>query len=512
MNFNLPIANGSDFPLESLHADSSSFHSNLRMSTVLDTVRGSFSTESSVDTNCTAVRNGSDFGDRQLEREKHLRVFDRLLLAPLFTMAMLHGFNKNVSHAKTMGFHSALGIDDNHWSILLMTFYLGFIASTVIVVMCFRKTGSIILWCLCAATVLSGLVTMANAAVVTNDFLKAWMWVAMTRFIQGSCEGVFSAMMVTYLIQFYKSTQLANRMLFFFLVPGLSSSVGALYAFACVHWTHVEMSNWQVFFTGEGLLTVVTGIISFLILPKSVEQTLPSTGAPTNDPDTSSRSAKGFAPEHVSVANLYSLIHNPAACNWMLIDVALGAPATMVFLYLPQIIMRIGFSIEQANLMTCFPYLFAVTALILLIRIANDYSKANIIAFIFGLQSLGFGLYRLTFLSQSRYTQYIAYSSTFLMTLGIGTTNVLAAKHFGPLIKSNEQRLFLNTLGVGLINTTGIITSWVFRSQSFRSEEMTIVFVVLGLLASVLGERMIRKQDEGLTAQNVHPSERKSSV
>lgn len=499
---NVNIANGSDFPLESLQASSQRIrypqnnHHSTRMSAVLDSVRGSTSTDATFDLDTEAERRGSEDGLTKLEIEKLLAKFDLRLLAPLFVMAMFHGFDKNVSHAKTMGFKLALKIDDNQWSTLLMTFYLGFMISTILIVIYVRKTGAAILKYLCAISVIAGLATMSNAVVITIPLSRPWIWITMTRLVQGLCEGAFSAMMVTYLLQFYTTTQLANRMILFFLVPGLSSATGAIYSFACLHLTNGSIMNWQLLFLGEGACTILVAILTYWILPGSVRRATFVTGEHTKLSLKLINRSADFSPESISFSQLVTLLRNPVARNWMLIDIALGIPATMVFLYLPQIILRIGFSTKATNFMTAFPYLAAVLALFFMIRQVNSYSKSNMIAVVFALQTLGFGVYRLTFLHSNQYLQYVAYASTFLMALGIGTTNVLAAKHYGPLIKVNEQRLVLNTLGVGLINLTGVITSWVFRSETFRSDEMTIAFVAMGLLTSVFGEWTIKEHEQ----------------
>ena len=160
---------------------------------------------------------------------------------------------------------------------------------------------------------------------------------------------------------------------------------------------------------------------------------------------------------------------------------------TIITLYLPQIILRIGFASKLANLMTCFPYFTAILFLLLVVRKSNSNHRLHWFAGIFLVQLTGFLLYRLTVSRLGRVFQGLAYFSTFLMATGVGTTNVLAAKHFGPMIEGNSQRLFLNTIGVCLINLGGVLMSWLFRTTQFRADNTAVVFAGFGLFVCYIG-------------------------
>lgn len=485
------IANGSDFPLDTFCKPSHGLpagadHDRLEAhhGTRLEVTQGlicsrSCDEESSDHTGMkTALKTNKDA----------LRYTDRRLLGPLFVMAILHGFLKNVSHAKTMDLNATLHIPDNAWALLLTTFFLGFLISTFAFILCFKTENRPLLpTFLCLTTVLTGLVTIGNGVVPMALGDKTWYWIAFSRFLQGLSEGAFTTLLVTYLLQFYTTDQLCFRMFLFFLVPGAASAIGALYAFGCYHIPSKILLNWQWFFIGEGVFAIVTGCLAYLILPRqpSLSQ---STSRPVAITDTKSPGVVAVE-QWMSLKDCFSLLASPAGYSWMLIDLALGFPVSMVLLYLPQIIIRIGVPNQTANLLTVFPYLTAVACLFIMMRFSETRSKEAAMTVIFGLQAFGFTLYRLSFVLQHQCAPLLAYIATFFMATGLGTTNVLAARLYGPHIKRKDHRLFLNAVGVGLINSAGIATTWLFRSKHMRAEEVTIGFCVLGMLTARFGMR-----------------------
>lgn len=471
----------------------------LRLSAVLDLGRGSDSMD---DQTSVPLITASDScyapPDTLVEEVKSIKSLDLRLLPPVWLMGMMHGFNKNVSHAKTMGMSAHLQISDDQWSLLLMTYFIGFILTSAAILFYLQNSRVNTLRHLCTYTFCSGLVTGLNVLAPRLSALgiEPWTVFAFTRFAQGVLEGAYSPHVITYLLQFYSRKQLSDRMWLFFLVPALSSALGAVYAYAMIHISHGKLLNWQWLYLVESLFTVILSLCCHLVLP-SRPRRLVSVCEAESKALSPSQITSQRAAEYRNMSDLrelWYLIRQPAAYTWMLLDIALGIPATTLLLYLPQLILRLQFSQARANLLTAFPHLFAAVALVCVIQNTNRPDPKHMIIVIFLFQIIGFGIYRLTFLRTNLALQNLAYASTFLMALGIGTTNVLAAKHYGMAIQSDRHRLMLNALGTVLINFTGIITSWTFRAQSFSSDNMTIVFVVLGFVVSIIDKSINHQQ------------------
>ncbi|ORY79973.1 major facilitator superfamily domain-containing protein [Protomyces lactucae-debilis] len=553
------IANGNDYPIETLEeCRNATLHEaqeprvsprqrvhTTQLSAVLDSIRGSVltanesrpqtaessssapqpvtlpplqssSTSIAEDEVSKAKRAAHDAADD----ERHLRHCDRLLLAPLFVIALLHGFDKNVSHAKTMKMDISLGISSTQWSILLIACYLGFIIGTVVVVIYVRAQGKRLLAILTTLTIMMGTVTSLIAS--SSQFNYAWLWITAIRFLQGLFEAGFNAMMATYLLQFYTAAQLAPRMLLFFLAPAGASGLGALYAYAMIHIRGAMIDNWQAFYLGEGLLTVFCGIAAWFWLPSdwanaSWHRALADAQEESKELDAElglesplqRTTTLQFIDEGFDLRQLKCLIRSVPGRSWMLADISLGLTTALILLYLPQFIEKLGFSSPHANLMTVFPYIGALAVLLVSLKLApgTDQARAWLLMCIFALQAVGFLIYYIVMLQLGRQTatasvtspnlertssasdkdlstgfKVLGYLSLFLAASGVGTSNVLAAKLYGLRIDDHALRLVVNTVGVALINVAGGIASW--APSTGKQEAFGLAFAAFGFLVT----------------------------
>jgi MFS family permease len=555
------IANGNDFPIETLVADEANIQEashvhrgsprhrihTTRLSAVLDSVRGSVLTSdesrpqssgtqfsgspivqqvAGPSSSTTSIAPGDDTAleKRQQaadvsEDSRHLRHCDRQLLAPLFVMSLLHAFDKNVSHAKTMGMDSQLGISSAQWSILLTACYLGFVISTILVVVYIRVDGKRLLAMLGSLTIMMGSVTALMP--VAADLTHAWLWVAAIRFLQGLFEAGFNAMMATYLLQFYTAAQLAPRMFVFFLVPAGAACLGSLYAFGMFHIGGAAVQNWQAFFVAEGLFTVICSTAAWFWLPYSWENASWHRKAGSDmekinqelglDSPLHRTTTLQFIDEGFDLRQLRCLLRSVPGRSWMLADISLGVTTALVLLYLPQMIEKLGFSAVMANLLTAFPYIAALGVLFVSLKCApgTDQARAFLVVCIFALQAVGFFIYFLVLLQAKdsvldatsvtspdlsgrtkdagneldKGLKALGYLSLCLAASGVGTSNVLAAKLYGLRIDDHALRLVVNTVGVALINLAGGIASW--APETNKQEVFGFAFATFGFFVTL---------------------------
>jgi sugar phosphate permease len=79
---------------------------------------------------------------------------------------------------------------------------------------------------------------------------------------------------ILYLSYFYKHHELSLRLGFFWTAMSLSDICAALLAYGLLHLRGVHhKSGWRWLFLIEGLLTLVIGIASFILMPASPTQT-----------------------------------------------------------------------------------------------------------------------------------------------------------------------------------------------------------------------------------------------
>ncbi|BFZ55269.1 hypothetical protein PYCC9005_002309 [Savitreella phatthalungensis] len=526
------IANGSDFPIDSLASDrgSSRRHSyvpgtngiltaasnghgdddrtpaaqsaeeiDVPADGVFELLRGCdsrcsnrSSNKNSFEVTTTAIAQGSiALGETQITdfpTPKAVRLADRMLLPPVYLMALLHGFAKNVSHAKTMGMAEHLDIGEAAYSALLMVYFLGFLAGTLHVVAFSRTTAKSILRRLNGSTAVTGILAALMVVTPYMTPTSATAYVTLFRLGTGFCEGAFAALMTSYLLQFYTSEQLARRMLLFFTVPGMSSALGALLCFLLFQIKEDGvLTRWQWLFLGQGCLGLIFAPLCHHCLPasphaynhlsedhRSVDRELQHTKAQEAHGVDKDRSSP-MSPQTQTRTQLGAIVRSPAAITWLVIDLALSLPATMVLLYLPQILQRAGFDAERSNLLTIFPYLLATSTIVVLMRFNPMLGQKRAMAGIFAGQVAGMAVYYATVIHPGgtemngvpvHTRRTLAYVCTFAMASGVGTTNVIAAKAYGSAIDTTQQRLLVNTIGVMLIQAGGMVSSWVFSPDT----------------------------------------------
>ncbi|KAN0113151.1 MFS general substrate transporter [Hyaloscypha variabilis] len=94
------------------------------------------------------------------------------------------------------------------------------------------------------------------------------------RAILGILQGGFIPDIILYLSYFYKHHELSIRLGFFWTAMSLSDVIAAFLAYGLLHLRGVHgKSGWRWLFLIEGLLTLVIGIASFILMPASPTQT-----------------------------------------------------------------------------------------------------------------------------------------------------------------------------------------------------------------------------------------------
>jgi MFS family permease len=92
------------------------------------------------------------------------------------------------------------------------------------------------------------------------------------RALLGIAEGGLLPGMVLYLSHFYRRTELAVRIGIFYTAASLSGAFGGLLARGLSAIGHRGgLEGWRWIFVIEGLITILCGVISYLVLPNGIQ-------------------------------------------------------------------------------------------------------------------------------------------------------------------------------------------------------------------------------------------------
>lgn len=396
----------------------------------------------------------------------------------LFLMSIFNGFNKNVSHAKTMGMDAYLFITHDQWSVLLMDYYIGYFLGMLIIVLFCRNCGPSSAF-LCQVVIMSGVCTMSNAFA---DFLprhQRWIWISMTRYFQGMFEALFSILLIAYISRHHGKSELASFMPLHLMVPAVSSCLGAIYARGMVEIQIAAFASWQLHFIIWGGSSIIIGIICFLSLNKS---------SYSPEVQNSEVTEKNLSLQQKSIS-LRRLFVHPIALIWMVSSFISGISANILLLFMPQMFAKAGFSLKDSNLLPTFAYLTALLSLILLLSRAAAYDRIHAMIALYSCQLSGFLMYRTSLALRDSFMAQEIQLASLLMAAGIGSQTVLAAKEYGSRFRDEGELLAVNTVVVGFFNLGGVLMSWTFRVDHFLAENLACGLVSLGFALSLVHYR-----------------------
>ncbi|KAJ3576981.1 hypothetical protein NP233_g27 [Leucocoprinus birnbaumii] len=429
-----------------------------------------------------------------------------LYVLPVVAIFYLLSFldRTNLGNARVAGLQKDLKMTDKQYSISLTVTYVPYIVAELPSNLLLKTVGPNLM--LPAMLALWGVVTTLQGVVKSYSGLLA------ARFFLGMLEGGVFPGLVLYLSFFYPRQRLQWRISAFFSAASLSGAFSGLLAFGIINMDGIgNKPGWSWIFILEGLFTVLFGLVSFLLLPRSprhayflneqekdyIVAKLKEDGVEGRDP-----SIDAFSWREVGKAFMLPQI-------WFL-AVVLFCDGTVLYglaYFSPSIVQGLGFTASRAQLMTVPPFAAAFVGMSHLLqpfecrlnhfslRLLLLFSAATISAWISDryhcrglilmLSSLmcviGFAM----FLGSTKHN--VQYGSLFFSIPGTYIVAPTVSTWLANNATPHTRRATAIAIGFILTNSGGILATWLLGSLSPppRYTKATITLLVFSVFMVV---------------------------
>lgn len=283
-----------------------------------------------------------------------------------------------------------------------------------------------------------------------------------------------------YLSHFYRRTELALRIGIFYTATSLSGAFGGLLARGLNAIGHKGgLAGWRWIFIVEGLLTVLIGSLSYLVLPNAIESA-----------SFLSPSQKILARRRLDEENR---AHEPFAWSEVrrgVLNVQVWLSALAYFsilcglysfsLFLPTIINNLKFASDpnEAQLWSVIPYVVSAVCTVLVAMVSDRLAlRGPIMLCTLPIAIVGYGV-----ISHST-NPHVQYGMTFLMATGLYASVPCLLSWNSNNSAGHYKRATTSALQLMIANCGGFVASFVYQKKEgpqFRKSHE----IMLGLLCA----------------------------
>ncbi|KAM0746363.1 MFS general substrate transporter [Meredithblackwellia eburnea MCA 4105] len=419
--------------------------------------------ESKKDMSVIDARTGSETPESHLvidksEERRLLRKLDWSLLPCLAIMYLCNALDKgNLGNALTDGLDKDLHLVGNQYYLIVMVFY---------VPLCLCGTP-ISLWIKrwSAARVLPLMMLGFGSMAMINAAAKNFGELFFIRIILGICESAMLPGVVFYLSSFYTRTELASRIGIFYSAAQISGAFSGLISYGVFQVNSPKIKGWQMLFIIEGGFTIIFATIAFFFLPLRPETHWILT---PREKELCRirilRNSSSVINEKLNVGDAFRpFVQDWRYIIWALLSLGLGVPLAGIGNFLPQIVARLGYNKVKTNLLTVAPNIVGALCVILFTQ-SSDYFRERSFHITFALLVTMIGFVILGTIDVLSH-KAVAYFACFLLSAGSASPSVLTSTWYNNNSPSENKRVVLTAVMVGIANSSGLISSNVFRAQ-----------------------------------------------
>ncbi|WQF88112.1 Putative major facilitator superfamily, MFS transporter superfamily [Colletotrichum destructivum] len=444
--------------------------------------RSSISMAKAVEDVEVASSNTQTVGERAMNRRVN-RKMDIALLPLLSLLYLFNGLDRgNVGNAQTQGFTNDIGAVPDDLNLAVSLFFITFILFQPPSAAIGRWLGGkhwipvmMLGW---------GFVTLGQAFVKGRGSLIA------TRLLIGAFEAGFYPTAVAYLSFFYCRYDLAVRVGLFYGQYAVAGAFSGAISYGVFHLNHGPLKNWQYLFIIEGALTVLFGLVAWVLLPVGPGSAWFLTPAERRFAADRIRADNALFVEHTYDSDgleedrLTKRDFVETARDWkfwyvLAFNICASVPGQAFSVFLPLVVQGLGYSSIEANLMSVPPYVCGAVGLYCF-TLSSDYHKERGYHILGGIMIALIGLIA-TVTVESHGGKYAA-----LCVLLLGSyvaAPLTVAWLSGNTPEPGKRSLVLGLNGFG--NISGIIGAQLYRAQ-YKPDYKIPFYATLGFVAAAL--------------------------
>ncbi|KAG9312983.1 major facilitator superfamily domain-containing protein [Chiua virens] len=321
------------------------------------------------------------------------RKLDIWILPSCTCLFLLYALDtSNIGNARLAGLQTSLAMSDHQYSLALTVTMVPYLFAAFPASLLLKRIGPNVM--------LPTMAILWGVASGAQGFVHNYAGLLLCRFFLGLVEGGIVPGIVLYLSLFYPRNKLQLRMAIFFASASLTGAFSGLLAAAIDQMNGIAgRPGWAWIFIMESTISIVFGIISFFLLPRSPETARFLTEQEriyviSTLKDAGSASEDDAEDSIISWNEVVRAAQSPHV--WFLtINGFLGG--TIIFaiaFFEPTIVASLGYEGNQAQLMSVPPY--AVTTVLALVSafVSDRYQRRGYSAILFSsLQVIGFTMF-----------------------------------------------------------------------------------------------------------------------
>ncbi|KAM5347101.1 hypothetical protein ACJ41O_010106 [Fusarium nematophilum] len=419
------------------------------------------------------------------EDEKLLvRKIDIMIVPLMFGCYFLQYVDKTlINYANVMGLQEDTGISGDQYSQLALVFYISYLA--------FEFPTGYLMQRLPTAKYLGTQVCGWGLMVACTAAANNWAGLVSLRVLLGCFEAVVAPALMLLTTMWYKKSEQPPRVGLWYIGTGTGKMVGALTSFGFQHYTGAAFKSWQIMFLVFGLVTIVVGVLVFLLMPDN-----PMTAARLSEQEKAwaierlRGNLTGVENKRIKAYQIRECFVDPQTWLLILIVLASNIPNGFISSYQATVIKSFGFTSKQTALLSIPSGAIACVATMLGTWFAGRWNLRG--PFIIGCLGMGFiGSSLMAFLPEDGYTgpkMLGNYCSNF-----IGSSLPLMYSYAGANYAGHTKKVTMNAIVLISFCIGNIIGPLTFRAQdapAYIPAKVTMV-VATAFSASLTGLLMV---------------------